>query len=70
MKKGQIVKIILTSGETVQESIKKINEAGFQTKNYTFKKDGNKFTPLESGVVGCAILKKTTLIHKLTLGVL
>ena len=69
MKKGQIVKIVLVDGKTVTESIKKIKGDIFQTKNYSFRKDGHKFAPLDVGVLGCALLNKTTLIHKLTLGV-
>lgn len=70
MKKGQIVKILLENGKTIEESIRKISDKEFSTKNYTFKIGVKKYHPTQSGVLGCALLDKTTLTHKLTLGLL
>lgn len=69
MKKGQIVKILLDNGETVEEAIKHIQNGAFNTKNYSFKIDKFRFIPEQDGVKGCCLLHKTTLVHKLTLGI-
>lgn len=69
MKKGQIVKIVLEDNTTVIESIRKITDRGFSTQHYNFEKGKTMFHPLQKGVVGCALLNKTTLLHKLTLGI-
>lgn len=68
MKKGQIVKILLTNGEVVEESIKKITDKGFSTQHYTFENGVRMYHPTQEEVKGCAILNKTTLLHKITLG--
>ena len=68
MKKGQIVKIVLSNDEVVVESIKKINSKGFSTKHYTFEKGAKIFHPTQENVKGCCLLNKTTLLHKITLG--
>ena len=70
MKRGQVVKILLEDGRVVQEGIKHIKNNIFFTKHYSFVIGDRKFSPREEGVKGCCLLHKTTLIHKLTLGVL
>jgi hypothetical protein len=70
MKRGQVVKILLADGTSVNEGIKHIKNNIFFTKHYSFVIGDRKFMPREDGVKGCCLLKKTTLLHKLTLGVL